>query len=141
MRTNPTQFHAKLTNMLAAWSEFAPESKFAGMSLAEFKTAVARSIDSRSQLEALRLQIKGILADRSAGDAESRLLFARVVGGVIADGAYGSDSTLYRALDYIPRSERARSRTKKLDSPTAVAASATAPTTAASAVASTPSTK
>ena len=113
MRPNPKQFHAKLDNLLAAWAEFAPESKFAGMSLAEFKTAIARSIDSRSQLDSLRLQIKGILAERSAGDESARLLFTRVIGGVIADGAYGPDSGLYRALNYVPRSERASGLTQK----------------------------
>jgi len=113
MNGSPTQFHAKLNNLLAAWAEFAPESKFAGMNLAEFKTAIARSVDSRSQLDSLRLQIKGILAQRSAGDAEAKLLVTRVVGGVIADGAYGPDSALYRALNYVPRSERASGLTQK----------------------------
>jgi len=121
MKANPLRFGTKITNLLAAWGRFAPETKFAGMALAEFKSAIAPSVDSRSQIDDIRLQIKGLIAQRATADSANSALMARVVAGVLADADHGPNSGLYRALNYVPKNERASGLTHKGATTTAAA--------------------
>jgi len=89
MIPNAKKFGEKLDNLIDVWGRFAPETKFAGMGIAEFKTALARSIDSRSQIQDFRTQIKGLIATRSAGDQAGKEIVARVVCGILADADHG----------------------------------------------------
>ena len=113
MIPNAKRFGDKLTNLLATWSTFAPETKLAGMSLAEFKTAMAGSVETREQLDNLRLKIKGLIAERSVCDKAGSVIVARIVAGVLADADLGPNSGFYRALNYIPKDERASGLTRK----------------------------
>ncbi len=48
-----------------------------------------------------------------AADKAAQKLIRRVVAGVIADPLLGPDSALYRAMKYVPDSERATGSTTK----------------------------
>ena len=137
MIPNSKKFGDKLTNLIDVWTKFAPETKFAGLGIAEFKTALARSIESRSQIHDMRTQIKGLIATRSAGDADGQGIVARVVHGILADADHGPNSAMYRALNYVPKSERASGLTLK----TATAAAVPTSTTVTSTPSVAPSTK
>jgi len=122
---------ARINEIITPWAELAPESKLGGMTLAEFKTTAAASIDKRQEIKTLKSSINAAVAERFAADKIVTKSMRRVVAGVIADPTLGSDSSLYRAMKYVPDSERASNQVKQ-------AATATkAPTVAASS----PSTK
>jgi len=98
---------ADKTNLiLHVWGEMALESKFAGMSLAEFRTATAPTLDIREQLLIANATRKGAIATRNAADKATSALLLAVVSGVKADPAYGINSPLYRAMGFIPANER-----------------------------------
>lgn len=106
MNGHPKRFFDKLSRLLSAWKELAPESRFGEMSLSEFETAVAPSVRTREELADLSLQIRGLIASRDAATSACRPIRARVVAGVLAHPDHGPDSAFYRALGYIPKSER-----------------------------------
>ena len=113
MKQNPKRINAKINEFIDAWTKFAPDTKFSGMTLEEFKTAMFASLDARHRLDDLRLEIKGAIATRNAGDLVSLDLLPRIVAGVVADPNQGANSALYRAMNYVPKIERASGLTFK----------------------------
>ena len=106
----PKPVHATLMERLAtvrsAWAEIAPDEAILGMTLAQFDEAVAPSPNAREALAAIRTNHRAAVGLRNAADATSLALLRRVVSSIKADKAHGTDSALYRALGYIPDSER-----------------------------------
>lgn len=141
---NPKQFGAKLNNLFVAWAQYAPEGKLGGMSLAEFKAATVNSGATRQQLDQLRMQVRGLVAQRHNADEVAQALFQRVVAGVLADPDHGPDSAFYRALHYVTKSERAsglkRSTETSVSSSSSTSTSAATSGSTAGTVVSVPST-
>ena len=116
----------KINEITTPWGEMAPESKFGGVSLAEFKTAVAACADKRQELKMLKANISAAVNSRFAADAAAKKLIRRVVAGVVADPTLGADSDLYRAMNYVPASQRAARKTQQTTSAAAAPAVVTA---------------
>jgi len=122
----------KIQNLLSAWGQYAPESKFGGMSLSEFKTATRPSLENRDQLASIRQQVKGAITARVASDLATRELVKRVVAGVVADPTYGAKSPMYSALNYVTDLERASGLKKSAASATPTTPAPTTSTTTTS---------
>jgi len=114
---------ARINEITTPWADHAPESKLGGLSLAEFKTAVAACIETRQEIKSLNSSISATMVERSGADNNAAKLIRRVVAGVIADPSLGSDSPLYRAMKYVPDSERASKQSKPAATESTVAAS------------------
>ena len=97
----------------AAWREIAAEASFAGMTLAEFETQTAPLAQSIQRLQALDAQYAAELKARDEADAAVRETLRIVVNAVRGDPAYGEDSRLYRAMGFVPLSERQSGLTRK----------------------------
>lgn len=97
-----------------AWGELAPQATFAGMTLAQFTEATQPPLEEREQLSLLALMQAAALRRRGAADVAARDRLALVIDAVRGDPAYGEDSALYRALGYIPKSERRSGLTRKV---------------------------
>ena len=113
MNVNPKRVRDKLQIFLSAWEQHAPEAVFGKMSLHQFQAASSPTLDTREKISQLQLQIKGLLAARNTADAATKAMLIRVAAGVVSDPDYGINSALYRALNYIPRNERASGLTRK----------------------------
>ena len=98
---------SRINEITTPWAELSPETKLGGVSLAEFKTAVAACAQKREALKSLQSTIHATVCERMAADEAARKLIRKVVAGVIADPTMGADSPFYRALKYVPDSERA----------------------------------
>ena len=120
---------ARINEIITPWAELAPESKLGGMTLAEFKTTAAASIDKRQEIKTLKSSINAAVAERFAADKIVTKSMRRVVAGVIADPSLGSDSPLYRAMKYVTDSERASAQSKQTPAAVAGAAAASSPST------------
>ena len=96
----------RYNTVLMAWTEMAPEASFAEMSLADFKQASADSLRARAEIESARTAYKGGIALRAAADAVTLKLIGRVVSSIKAEENFGNDCEMYRAMGYIPASER-----------------------------------
>ena len=106
---SPTLMERVIT-IRAAWAEIAPDATLFDISLAQFDEAVAPSHAIRETLAAIRTNLRAAVGMRDAADEVSLALVQRVVSGIRADEAYGTESPVYRALGYIPGSERRGAR-------------------------------
>ena len=122
--TNPKKTSEKITKVIDAWSDLATEKTFAGMTLAEFKTKVKPSLDTRLSLTTLKDTRINALTTRSVSDAESLKTLSQVVNSIKGDLSEGEDSALYKACGYVRKSERKSglSRKSKTAQPPATAA-------------------
>jgi hypothetical protein len=97
----------------AAWREIAPEASFAGMTLAEFETKTAPLAQSTARLLALDVQYAAELKARDETEAAAKETMRIVANSVRGNPAHGEDSALYRAMGFVPLSERQSGLTRK----------------------------
>lgn len=109
----PKGIEEKLGRVLNSWRTLTPEKTYGGMTPAQFETAIAPSMQARTELEELDDKITEALARRDAADIVSLAKMQLVVAGVIADPTEGPDSALYKAFGYTPKSERKTGLTRK----------------------------
>jgi len=100
------QVSDKITRTTEAWEEHALDAKFAEMTLDQFKAKVKPSLDCREKIASLRRQLEAAIKKRQECDAASTDICTKVVNAVRGDIAYGEDSALFKALGYVPKSER-----------------------------------
>ena len=100
------QVNTKINTTINAWEANAKDETFGGMTLAQFKTKVKPSLDARTNIAYLRLQLQAAIKTRDESDTGSCEACALVVNAVRGEVDFGEDSALYKALGYIPKSER-----------------------------------
>ncbi len=110
---NPTRVVRKVDEVVTAWEQLAPEAKFAGMTLAEFRTAVEPSKAERLRTAELEAELSGAAGRRAHADLNTNEKLKLVVSSVKGDPAFGENSALYRAMGYIPLAERASGLTRR----------------------------
>jgi len=111
---NPTRIVRKVDEVITAWETLSPTSNFAGMTLAEFKTAVESSKTERIRTAELEAELAGAAGRRALADLSTNEKLKLVVAAVKGDPAHGENSALYRAMGYIPLGERASGLTRKV---------------------------
>lgn len=100
------QIADRLTKFMDAWQELAPDKTFGGMTLAEFKSKVQPSFDTRDAVRTATSQLADAVNRRTDVDAESTRLFQFAVNSIKGDPDVGDDSSLYEAAGYVRRSEK-----------------------------------
>ena len=111
-KTNP-YIADRITVFRTAWQELALQESFAGMTLAGFEAATTLPLTLRDQILALEKQVEGRKTERIKADAAANLLLELVVNSVRGTPLHGPDSSLYRALGYVRKSERRTGLTRK----------------------------
>jgi hypothetical protein len=111
--SQPKSTLEKLDNAIQKWEALAPDKSFGGMTLAQFKTKVQPSFDTREALRALESQTQSKRIERENADAESLRLLNLVVNGVVGDPEEGPDGDLYEALGYTRTSQLKTGLTRK----------------------------
>ena len=111
---NPTRIVRKVDEVVMAWGQLAPDATFAGMTLAEFRTAVEPSKAERIRTAELEAELSGAGGRRALADLNTNEKLKLVVAAVKGDPAHGENSALYRAMGYIPMAERASGLTRKV---------------------------
>lgn len=113
-RLNPRSIEEKYTRFLAAWEDLAPDKSFGGMTLAQFRARIKPSQDNRIAVTAAENAVIKAIQDRDHSDAASQEAMELVVNGVRADPSVGGDDgALYKALGYVPQSEKKSGLTRK----------------------------
>ncbi len=113
MAGSPKDNEEKLNRILNAWKTLAADKSFAGMTVAQFETALAPSFPTRAELAAPDDQRTHLINTRTDADEASLGKASQVVAGVLADPAFGSNSSLYEAMGYVRESERKSGLTRK----------------------------
>ena len=96
----------KITRTLQAWETLRPKKSFAGMTLHQFKATVQPALDVRAPIAGLRDELKDKLKKRQEADGVAITACLNVANAVRGDVEEGEDSGFYKALGYIPKSER-----------------------------------
>lgn len=97
----------KAEDFLLAWREIAPDATFGGKTLAEFEAATVPFKDAVGQLHSLTIQRSAAQKMRDQEEESLKDLLILIAHGVRSDPAHGEDSPLYRAMGFVPKSERA----------------------------------
>ena len=106
MAGSPKDNEEKLNRILNAWKTLAADKSFAGMTAAQFETAIAPSFTTRQQIDDIENQRTHLINSRNDADDASLSKASAVVAGVQADPAFGPDSSLIEAMGYVRKSER-----------------------------------
>ena len=88
------------------WEEHAADATFGGLTLAQFKTKVKPSLDTRAEIETLNRQLDGLRVDRDNADTVSEEITDSVVNSVKGDPSFGENSSLYASFGYIRKADR-----------------------------------
>lgn len=83
------------------------------MTLAEFETTTAALAESQAVLLALEARTSAAIKARDEAEKLARQAIRKVGNGVRSSPAHGEDSRLYRAMGYVPESERHTGLTRK----------------------------
>ena len=113
MAGNPKENGEKIAAVLQAWKDLRPAKTFAGMTLAQFTTAVKPSLDARDAINTLENQLIAAADQRDDADIVSMKQVLLVVNAVKGDITEGEDGELYEAMGYVRKSERATGKTNK----------------------------
>lgn len=111
--SNTTRNTERLNAAIDAWTNLASTKSFAGMTLAEFKLAVAPATEARNRLNKANDEALAARVDREAADEAAMPVIDRVVAAVLADETEGPDSALYAAMGYVRKSDRRTGLTRR----------------------------
>ena len=100
-------------SICTVWSKLAPAETFGEMTLEQFKAATETPVTVRERIEAAKAEVSALLRERAHADKELRKTHSLVINSVRGNPQHGEDSPLYRALGYVPKSERENGTSRK----------------------------
>ena len=100
MIPSPEKSIEKLGRITAAWATLAPSKSFGGMTLQEFRDAIAPSFEIRDRVTHLEADLVDAKRDRATADHTSMNKAQLVINSVISHPEHGPDSDLYEAMGY-----------------------------------------
>jgi hypothetical protein len=96
----------RLETIKEAWNSLRKQKSFAGMTLAQFETAIQSSFNARAKIKDCENQLTAAQSEREAADAANNEIALLVVNAVKGDPTEGEDGELYAAMGYVRKSER-----------------------------------
>ena len=103
----------RIEKVQQAWEMLSPGHEFAGMTLGGFQQAIAASRQVRERICQLESVMSGLIQERAVADARSHALATQVIHAVLAMPDTSERDRLYRAMGFIPGSERASGLTRR----------------------------
>jgi len=114
MGANHKQAKSKANAIAVAWSTLANADSFGGYTLAQFQQVLADAQNKSATLGTLDAGYADAMRQRDAAHDALNAAMLNVVDGVKGNTAkYGANSSLYKAMGYVPRDERASGLTRK----------------------------
>lgn len=98
----------KRDQIIASWRKFAPDATFSNLTLAQFEVESKKPLDVQDRMRSLQTQLKGVKIERDVSNDSANELFISVANSIRGNTDYGLNSSLYRSLGYVPKSERKR---------------------------------
>jgi hypothetical protein len=103
----------KAEDIHLVWKEQAPNAVFAGKSLTDLETALDAVQEAGREIAKLTKARSAALKVRGERVAALTPLLRNIVKGVQGHPEYGEDSPLYRAMGFVPFSERGSGLTRR----------------------------
>lgn len=114
MGNNHKQTKSRANAIAVAWASLAKDNSFGGFTLAQFQQLLADAQGKSANLTVLDAGYTDTLMQRDAAHNALNEAMLNVVDGVKGDTAsHGANSSLYKAMGYVPRDERASGLTRK----------------------------
>jgi hypothetical protein len=114
MANHNKQIKTKASQVLSAWGTLASADSFGGLTLAQFQQLQTDAQNKSATLTTLDAGYTDAMMRRDAAHATLSQAMVNVVDGVKGNTAkYGANSSLYKAMGYVPRAERASGLTRK----------------------------
>ena len=110
---NTTRLTKQLTMLIDVWTELRPTKTFAGMTLEQFKAAVAPSLEARARLVAAHQQAQEAIIARDNADDQATVLVDRLVAAFVAEEEDGYNGVLYAKLGYVRKADRSSGLTRR----------------------------
>ena len=104
--TQRRQLGRKAEDFRIAWKEQAPEATFGGKTLADLEADIAALESANEGVDIASSNRSAALRARDRKKEELNRTLRSIMRGVQADPAHGEDSPLYRAMGFVPLSER-----------------------------------
>src|SRR5437879_12809828 len=106
MAGSPKDNEEKLNAILNAWKTLAADKAFAGMTAAQFETAIAPSFTTRQQLDGVEDQRTHLINSRNDAYDASLAKAAAVVAGVLSDPTFGPYKSPFHPMRVTQNSKR-----------------------------------
>jgi hypothetical protein len=106
MALPPKLVEERIETIKEAWNSLRKQKPFAGMTLAQFATAIQSSFDARAKIKDCENQLTAAPSEREAADAANNEIALLVVNAVKGDLTEGEDGELYAAMGYVRKRER-----------------------------------
>jgi hypothetical protein len=103
----------KAEDFRLAWKELAPDDTFGGKTLAEFEAAILPLENAREEVQRLDVLRSGAQKVRDQEEKTLAEVLVLVAHSVRSHPDHGEDSPLYRAMGYVPKSERGSGLTRR----------------------------
>src|ERR1035437_7207931 len=114
MGNNHKQTKSKANAIATAWGTLAKDDSFGGYTLAQFQQLQADAQGKSANLTVLDAGYTDSLMQRDAAHNAFDEAMLNIVDGVKGSTAsHGANSSLYKAMGYVPRDERASGLTHK----------------------------
>src|ERR1035437_2676487 len=114
MGNNHKQTKSKANAIAVAWANLAKDDSFGGYTLVQFQQLQADAQSKSANLAALNAGYTDALMQKDATHDTVSEAMLNIVDGVKGDTAkHGANSSLYKAMGYAPRDERASGLTRK----------------------------
>ena len=114
MGTNHKQTKSDANTIAVAWGNLAKDDSFGGLTLAQFQQLLDDAGTKTGTLAALDANYTDAMTKRNTAHTALNSAMLDVVDGVKGNTAkYGANSSLYKAMGYVPRDERASGLTRK----------------------------
>ena len=114
MGTNHKQIKSKANAIASAWGTLAGTDSFGGLTLAQFQQLQTDAQNKSATLTTLDAGYTDAMMQRDTAHETLNTAMLNVVDGVKGNTAkYGANSSLYKAMGYVPRNEKASGLTRK----------------------------
>ncbi len=111
--TQRRQLGRKAEDFRIAWKQQAPETTFGGKTLAELEADIAALASANEEVDVASSNRSAALRARDGKKEELSRSLRSVMRGVQAHPDHGEDSPLYRAMGFVPLSERKSGLTRR----------------------------
>ncbi|GAA5483858.1 hypothetical protein [Haloferula sargassicola] len=109
----------KAQDIKLAWKELAADATFGGKTLADLEAAIAAFDGRMDELQAAKKAVSAAVMVKNQSLADLAELAVVIALGVRVHENYGRDCPLYRAMGFVPKSERASGTVRKKQEPPA----------------------
>jgi hypothetical protein len=113
MPSTPAKTMEYLNSVLIPWKETAGEDIFSETKVNEYEADVKESVDSRVRIANLEAEIDNEKKLRDQIDERNVKKAQMIVLSVAGHPKHGKDSGLYKAMGFVPTSERKSGLTRK----------------------------